>query len=119
MRDDLVNIDGRMYRESSAGYVLVEPQPEHPRAAAERRIVEQLSRAMLSKLAQRREHGEWSECEPWTLYERMSTERAELMVAISDYTTGRGTREDVISEAADCANYLAMLVDVLSGEGDS
>lgn len=92
---------------------------EHPRASAERRIVAQLGEAMLAKLAQRREHGEWSECEPWTLYERMSTERAELMVAIADYTTGRGTREDVISEAADCASYLAMLVDVLSGEGDS
>jgi hypothetical protein len=39
-------------------------EQEHPRAAAERRIVAQLSEAMLSKLAQRREHGEWARRHP-------------------------------------------------------
>ena len=91
---------------------------EHPRAAAERRIVERLGREMLSKLAQRRGHGEWAECDPWTLFGHMGDERRELWKALGDYTMRTVTRADVITEAADVANYCAMLIDVLSMEGD-
>lgn len=93
---------------------------EHPRASAERRIVAQLGEAMLAKLAQRREHGEWSESKPLDLLDCVESEFGELERALL-HATGRMTpenRDAVIAEAADVANYLAMLVDVLSREGE-
>ena len=46
-------------------------EQEHLSAAAERRIVAQLSEAMLSKLAQRRHHGEWGEYDIWGHWHRV------------------------------------------------
>ena len=92
---------------------------EHPRAAAERRIVAQLSEAMLTKLAQRRHHGEWggdvSNYMRW-----LFQETGELDRALDEYREAPTpeTRAAVISECADIGNMAAMLIDVLR-EGDS
>jgi hypothetical protein len=94
---------------------------EHQRAAAERRIVAQLSEAMLAKLAQRREHGEWGHYDPWAAYAALRRESDELWGALDRHSIEptTETRAAVIAEAADVANYCAMLVDVLSMEGES
>lgn len=96
-------------------------EQEHPRAAAERRIVAQLSEAMLSKLAQRRHHGEWGEYDIWDIGIAFYGECDELRAAMGNYDTvpDAESRAAVIAEAADVANYLAMLVDVLNREGES
>lgn len=95
----------------------------HPRAAAERRIVAQLSEAMLAKLAQRREHGEWRNLTARQLFAMSHNEICELADALYAWSpkvnNTQASRAAVIAEAADVANYLAMLVDVLSKGGDS
>lgn len=90
---------------------------EHPRAAAERRIVEQLSRAMLSKLAERRHHGSWEHYGPWEACAIIQRELTEIHAALDALTTSTGTRDELVKEIAGVANGLAMLLDVVSGDG--
>ena len=91
---------------------------DHPRAAAERRIMERLGRKMLAKLAQRREHGDWKHDGPWSILALLELEVYELSEALHNATVGNGKPEDIIAECADVANYCAMLIDVVSMEGD-
>jgi hypothetical protein len=102
-------------------------EQEHPRAAAERRIVAQLSEAMLTKLAQRRHHGSW-DGSIWDAMNGVLDEAEELRQAVRDFDTcpcAEHLRE-LISECADVGARAAMVLDVatrdpdvLSREGDS
>lgn len=86
---------------------------EHPRAAAERRIVEQLSRVMLAKLAERRGHGSWEQYSTIKALAIVERELAEMNEALDALTTGTGTREELAREIGDVANGLAILLDVV------
>jgi hypothetical protein len=89
--------------------------PRHPREAAEERIVAQLAERMRAKLAQRRHHGDWREMAASTVMDALRGEVEELRNAFF----GCCDPEDIISEAVDVAAYCAILIDVLSMEGES
>lgn len=102
--------------------------PRHPREAAEERIVAQLAERMRAKLAQRRHHGDWREMAASAVMDALRGEVEELRLAFfgcCDPACPRCCRrhrpcpEDIISEAVDVAAYAAILVDVLSMEGES
>ncbi len=88
---------------------------EHPRAAAERRIVEQLGNVMREKLAERRKHGEWEGTPVDTLYGRAADEMRELMAALQAWAwePTAENAEHVRRECGDAGNFLAMIVDVV------
>ena len=88
--------------------------PRHPREAAEHRIVAQLAERMRAKLAQRRSHGDWREMSDTAVMEALREEVEELSLAWS----GCLAPEDIIAEAVDVAAYCAILIDVLSMEGE-
>ena len=89
--------------------------PRHPREAAEHRIVAQLAERMRAKLAQRRHHGDWREMAASTALDALRGEVEELRNAFF----GCCEAESVIAEAVDVAAYCAILIDVLSMEGES
>ena len=89
--------------------------PRHPREAAEHRIVAQLAERMRAKLAQRRHHGDWREMAASTVMDALRGEVEELRIAFF----GCCEAESVIAEATDVAAYCAILIDVLSMEGES
>jgi hypothetical protein len=69
---------------------------------------------MRAKLAQRRHHGDWREMAASTVMDALRGEVEELRNAFF----GCCDPEDIISEAVDVAAYAAILVDVLSMEGE-
>ena len=75
----------------------------------------QLAERMRAKLAQRRHHGDWREMAASTVMDALRGEVEELRLAFF----GCCEAESVIDEAVDVAAYAAILVDVLSMEGES
>ena len=75
----------------------------------------QLAERMRTKLAQRRHHGDWREMAASTVMDALRGEVEELRLAFF----GCCEAESVIDEAVDVAAYCAILVGVLSMEGES
>ena len=73
----------------------------------EKRIVEQLSAAMMTKLAVNRDKPVWTTAAGSRLLERCHEELHELATAIET-----GNQRYILEECADAANYLAMLADI-------
>ena len=73
----------------------------------EKRIVEQLSAAMLTKLALNRDKSHWTHEKPDRLLELAREKLSELALALYGGRTG-----DAVMDCADAANYLAMISDI-------
>lgn len=86
------------------------------RAEDEARIVDQLACEMHLKLRVRRARGAWDTMTPDDLLYAAMGETGELDDALVAYMAAPSarTRGDVLSECADVANYLAMLVDCVT-----
>ena len=76
----------------------------------EKRIVEQLGAAMLTKLAMNRYKPIWTTATYGRLLELAHEELNELRLAVNS-----GNHRDILTECADAANYLAMIADVALG----
>lgn len=74
-------------------------------------IVSRMAYEMQAKLAQHSDRPHWRTSEKGYLFERMVEEGAELLDAIN-----RGTADEVWAEAADVANFAAMLADSCSAD---
>lgn len=70
------------------------------------RKVEKFSGAMFSKLLANRHKGDWSRCDFGYLLDRLRGESLELERSI-----GNKTPEEILSEAADVANFAMMIAD--------
>ena len=73
----------------------------------EKRIVEQLSAAMMTKLAVNRHKPIWTTAMETRLLELCHSELEELKLALQT-----GHNREVLEECADAANYLAMIADI-------
>ena len=73
----------------------------------EKRIVEQLSAAMMAELSVNRHKPGWLGDNLPDLFLRVEDELTELQLAIET-----GNHRDVLTECADAANFLAMIADV-------
>ena len=74
----------------------------------EKRIVEQLSAVMMTKLALHRYKPTWLGATPERLLELAREKLTDLNLALFADRT-----KDAVMECADAANYLAMIVDVI------
>ncbi len=82
----------------------------------ERRLVAALSESMLTKLAENRGKLHWQECAPEFLLGRLDAEVEELRQALGGYLEeGSAEADDVWREAADVANFAAMLAENATG----
>ena len=73
----------------------------------EKRIVEQLSAAMMTKLALNRHKSTWLGERPDHLLELARNKLSALNLALYG-----GRTKDAVMDCADAANYLAMIVDI-------
>lgn len=95
---------------------------EHPRAADERRIVAELGKVQLEKLAERRHHGSWDEMtieDDWSRLDMwLGDELSEFVEALDRFNADK-TPENFRSlsrEVGDVANILAIVMDIARNE---
>lgn len=86
----------------------------HDRAYQEAELVALFAEAMKRKLAKNRDKGGWENDSPEALLERLREEVDELAAAILGGPNG--TPQHVLDEAADVANFAAMIADVVRAE---
>jgi NTP pyrophosphatase (non-canonical NTP hydrolase) len=77
--------------------------------------VQWFAQQMEMKLQENDHKQHWSECDSDYLISRMEQEMDELLKALIDYRFGKGTKEEVIKEAADVANFAHMIADNMRG----
>lgn len=83
-------------------------------------LVRTLSDAMLAKLAKNRGKRHWQDAAPTYLIDRLRQEVEELEQAIGGYLEeGSADENDVWAEAADVANFAAMLADNATGRAEA
>ncbi|WP_245628942.1 hypothetical protein [Alicyclobacillus shizuokensis] len=77
-----------------------------------REPVRWFARQMELKLRENDHKGGWLECDVWWLFSRLYEEVAELQEAMYEVAAGDASREKVIREAADIANFAMMIADL-------
>ena len=83
-------------------------------------LIEALASAMQSKLAKNRGKRHWQDAAPTYLIDRLRQEVEELEQAIGGYLEeGSADEDDVWNEAADVANFAAMLADNATGRSEA
>jgi len=83
-------------------------------------LVQTLAEAMQSKLAKNRGKRHWQDAAPTYLIDRLRQEVEELDQAIGSYLEeGSADEDDVWNEAADVANFAAMLADNATGRAEA
>lgn len=82
-------------------------------AAEEARLVDVLRPYQLAKLEKYRWKGGWQGDDPLTLFERAYMELNEMYDAL----TAGAPAEEIASECADVANFVAMIADVVLERG--
>lgn len=87
----------------------IEPQHSAQRMIEEEQALDALLQAMRRKLSANRAKGSWRELDLTVLLDGLCVEVGELREAIEDTSDGG----HIIDEAADVANFAAMIVDVV------
>ena len=83
-------------------------------------LVQTLAAAMQSKLAKNRGKRHWQDATPAYLIDRLRQEVEEFEQAIGGYLEeGSADEDDVWNEAADVANFTAMLADNATGRAEA
>jgi len=83
------------------------------RRQLEDRLVRELERGMRRKLAANRHKVSWDQLDPWICIQRAQDELEELRRVLTQSETGEATVEDVLLEAADVANFVGMVADIV------
>lgn len=74
-------------------------------------IISDLASAQKFKFMVHRNKGDWAAKSLPTLQTELEREVGELLEALKVFGETRGNKESVISECADVANYLAMIIE--------
>ena len=77
----------------------------------EEAIIDDLGTAQKFKFMVHRQKGSWDAKSLDTLITELGREMIELKEELNDFRDGKGSPEKIISECADAANYLAMIVE--------
>lgn len=77
----------------------------------EDKVIADLSTAMKFKFMVHRSKGGWDSKDLERLFSELTREMSELKAELNEYQSGESSAEKVISECADVANYLAMIIE--------
>jgi len=76
--------------------------------------VQWFAEQMENKLKHHDAKGHWNDCDIDWLFTRVQDEIIELLEAIDLHKQGEGTSEEIIKEAADVANFVMMIADIVN-----
>ncbi|MCL6615826.1 MAG: hypothetical protein K6T39_01655 [Anoxybacillus ayderensis] len=77
-----------------------------------RESVKWFAEQMEAKLKENDEKGGWDDCNIYWLIKRMREETNELLKAVNLHRDLGATKENIIREAADVANFAMMIADI-------